>query len=44
MRRFVLLPAIVLLLAGSLWLDSRAQTNAPVTSGAHRFQKVAEGI
>ena len=44
MRRFVLLPAVVLLLAGSLWLDSRAQTNAPVTSGAHRFQRVADGV
>jgi len=27
-----------------LWLDARAQTNAPIVSGAHRFEKVAEGI
>jgi cyclase len=29
---------------GWLWLDARAQTGAPVVSGAHRFEKVAEGI
>jgi cyclase len=27
-----------------IWLDGRAQTNAPVVSGAHRFEKVADGI
>lgn len=33
-----------ILIAGWLWLDARAQTNAPLVSGAHRFEKVAEGI
>ena len=26
-----------------LWLDARAQSNAPIVRGAHRFEKVAEG-
>ena len=30
--------------AGWVWLDGRAQTNAPIVSGAHRFEKVADGI
>jgi glyoxylase-like metal-dependent hydrolase (beta-lactamase superfamily II) len=30
--------------AGVIWLDGRGQTGDPVVSGAHRFQKVAEGI
>jgi cyclase len=30
--------------AGWVWLDGRAQTNAPVISGAHRFETVADGI
>ena len=29
---------------GWLWLDARAQTNAPMVSGAHRFEKVVDGI
>jgi glyoxylase-like metal-dependent hydrolase (beta-lactamase superfamily II) len=32
------------LLAVSIWLDGRAQTPAPLVSGAHRFEKVADGI
>jgi glyoxylase-like metal-dependent hydrolase (beta-lactamase superfamily II) len=31
-------------LACWIWLDGRAQSNAPVVSGAHRFEKVADGI
>jgi len=27
-----------------LWLDGRAQTNGPIVSGAHRFERVAEGV
>src|SRR5439155_4816664 len=27
-----------------MWLDGRAQSNAPIVSGAHRFEKVTEGI
>jgi cyclase len=30
--------------AGWLWLDARAQSGGPVVSGAHRFEKVAEGV
>jgi cyclase len=34
-----------LFVAGWLWLDAHAQSNAnPIVSGAHRFEKVAEGI
>jgi glyoxylase-like metal-dependent hydrolase (beta-lactamase superfamily II) len=40
----ILLPVFALLLTGSLWLDSRAQSDDTVVSGAHRIQKVAEGI
>src|SRR5947208_14557157 len=29
---------------GWLWLDARAQTGAPIVSGAHRFEKIADGI
>src|SRR3954464_8256211 len=34
----------VLFAAGWLWLDARAQSGAPIISGAHRFEKVADGI
>ena len=27
-----------------LWLDARAQSGGPIVSGAHRFEKVADGI
>jgi glyoxylase-like metal-dependent hydrolase (beta-lactamase superfamily II) len=33
-----------LFIAGWLWLDARAQTNAPIVSGAHRFEKITDGI
>lgn len=33
-----------LFIAGWLWLDAGAQTNAPVVSGAHRFEKITDGI
>jgi cyclase len=33
-----------LFVAGWLWLDARAQTNAPIVSGAHRFEKIADGV
>jgi len=44
MQRFVLLLAFAVLLTGAAWLDTRAQTDGAVVSGAHRFQKVADGI
>jgi glyoxylase-like metal-dependent hydrolase (beta-lactamase superfamily II) len=34
----------VLLVAGWWWLDARAQSNGPIVSGAHRFEKIADGI
>src|SRR5438094_5097836 len=34
----------IALLAAFVWLDGRAQTNGPIVSGAHRFEKVADGI
>jgi glyoxylase-like metal-dependent hydrolase (beta-lactamase superfamily II) len=36
--------AFVLLFAAYLWLDARAQGPAPIVSGAHRFEKVMDGI
>src|SRR4029453_17777767 len=36
--------AFLAVFAGVIWLDGRAQTGDPVVSGAHRFQKVAEGV
>lgn len=44
MRRLLLLPVFALCLAASIWIRGRAQSDAPIVSGAHRFQKVAEGI
>jgi len=35
---------LIALFAAFVWLDARAQTNAPIVSGAHRFEKVADGI
>ena len=34
----------VALFAGWIWLDGRAQTNGPIVSGAHRFEKVTDGV
>src|SRR5436190_4945621 len=38
--------ALLFLAAFALWicLDGRAQTGGPIVSGAHRFEKVADGI
>jgi len=30
--------------AAYLWIDARAQSGGPTVSGAHRFEKVAEGV
>ena len=35
---------LVSVFAGVMWMDGRAQTAGPIVSGAHRFEKVAEGI
>ncbi|PYQ76133.1 MAG: hypothetical protein DMG04_04775 [Acidobacteria bacterium] len=34
----------VLIITGWLWHDARAQSGGPVVSGAHRFEKVVDGI
>jgi cyclase len=34
----------ILFAAAWLWLDARAQTGAPLVSGAHRFEKVTDGV
>ena len=34
----------VALFAGWIWLDGRAQTGGPIVSGAHRFEKVTDGV
>ena len=34
----------ILFTAGWLWLDARAQTGSPIVSGAHRFEKVTDGV
>ena len=37
--------ALFLVFAGGwLWLDARAQTVGPIVSGAHRFEKVTDGV
>jgi cyclase len=36
--------AFILFAGGWLWLDARAQTGGPIVSGAHRFEKVIDGI
>jgi glyoxylase-like metal-dependent hydrolase (beta-lactamase superfamily II) len=36
--------AFALFIAAWLWIDARAQTNAPIVSGAHRFEKVTDGV
>jgi cyclase len=40
-RVAILFAAVI---AGWLWVDARAQVGEPIVSGAHRFQKVADGI
>jgi glyoxylase-like metal-dependent hydrolase (beta-lactamase superfamily II) len=36
--------AFVALVAGWVWLDGLAQTGGPIVSGAHRFEKVIDGV
>jgi cyclase len=42
--RLWLTGVFVALFGGVMWLDGGAQSGDPVVSGAHRFQKVAEGV
>src|SRR3954449_2547648 len=34
----------VVFVVGWLWLDARAQSGGPIVSGAHRFERVTDGI
>jgi len=34
----------VALIAASTWITTRAQSGGPIVSGAHRFEKVADGV
>jgi hypothetical protein len=36
--------SMVALLAGSIWITGRAQAGGPIVSGAHPFERIAEGI
>ncbi len=40
--RIAVLFAVII--AAWLWRDARAQTSGPIVSGAHRFEKIADGI
>src|SRR5437773_5284850 len=42
--RILMTVSLAALLAGSMWATSRAQSSQPIVSGAHRFEKVADGI
>jgi glyoxylase-like metal-dependent hydrolase (beta-lactamase superfamily II) len=44
--RVVVVVVFAVFIGGWLWLDARAQqtTTTPLVSGAHRFEKIAEGI
>jgi cyclase len=36
--------SFALFIVGWLWLDASAQSGGPIVSGAHRFEKVADGV
>jgi cyclase len=42
--RVRVLAALVALFTAWIWIDGRAQDGGPIVSGAHRFEKVADGI
>src|SRR3954469_7312893 len=42
--RVPVLAALIAVFAGWVWIDGRAQSGGPVVSGAHRFERVADGI
>src|SRR3954467_15984832 len=43
--RAVIVVVFAVFIGGWLWLDARAQqTNGPLVSGAHRFERIANGI
>lgn len=42
--RVLVFALFAVVFAAYLWIDARAQSGGPITSGAHRFEKVAEGV
>jgi len=42
--RVRVMSAFLILFAGWAWLDGRAQSGGPVVSGAHRFERVIDGV
>ena len=42
--RVRVLALFAVVFAAYLWIDARAQSGGPTVSGAHRFEKVAEGV
>src|SRR5262249_14366819 len=42
--RLRVLSALVALFVAWVWIEGRAQSGGPVVSGAHRFERVADGI
>lgn len=42
--RACLATLFVVMFAGVMWMDGRAQSAGPIVSGAHRFEKVTEGV
>ena len=36
--------AFAVFIAGWLWLDARAQSGGPLVSGAHKFERITNGI
>jgi cyclase len=42
--RIYVIAVFVAVLASVMWLDGRAQTGGPLVSGAHRFEKVVDGV
>jgi cyclase len=42
--RVCVIAVFVAVLASLTWLDGRAQTGGPLVSGAHRFEKVVDGV
>jgi cyclase len=42
--RVLLLTALISVFGAWMWIDGRAQSGGPVVSGAHRFEKVTDGV
>src|SRR5262252_3311025 len=42
--RLLIACVLATVLAGFIWIDGRAQSTGPIVRGAHRFERVADGI